>query len=96
MEEKRELEGWIWRGGVRLESTVCREDGIVYLLGSGEKIRYNELMVKPASQCRLNGSFSNREISDSIKFSTVKILGCWDSRLFEFTTVCRLLELTTV
>jgi len=53
-------------------------------------------MVKPASQCRLNGTFSNRKISDSIKFSTVKILSCWDSRLFEFTTVCRLLELTTV
>ena len=53
-------------------------------------------MVNPASQCRLNGSLFNREISNSIKFSTVKILGCWNSRLFEFSTACRMLEFTTV
>ena len=64
----------MWRGGVRLESTVYREEGVVYLLRSGEKI--DILIVKPASQYRLNGSLSNREIGDSIKFSTVKILGC--------------------
>ena len=86
----------MWRGGIRLESTVCRKDGVVYLLESGEKIRYVELMVNPASQCRLNGSLFNREISNSIKFSTVKILGCWNSRLFEFSTACRMLEFTTV
>ena len=75
-------ESWrldVERGGIRLESTVCRKDGVVYLLESGEKIRYVELMVNPASQCRLNGSLFNREISNSIKFSTVKILGCWNS-----------------